>query len=41
MIVVISMVGWGIDIKFGEGVEVLGGLVVIIYEYMENSCVDR
>ncbi len=43
MTVATSMAGRGTDIKLGEVVEALGGLAVIIllYEHMENSRVDR
>lgn len=34
------MVGCGIDIKLGEGVEELGGLVVIGIEWYEFCCID-
>lgn len=34
------MVGCGIDIKFGDGVEELGGFVVIGIECYELRCID-
>lgn len=39
--IVINMVGWGIDIKLGFGVREFGGLVVIGIEWYEFCCIDN
>lgn len=39
--IVINMVGWGIDIKLGLGVKEFGGLVVIGIEWYELWWIDN
>lgn len=41
VIIVINMVGCGIDIKLGEGVVEVGGFVVIGIECYELCCIDN